>query len=168
MKKPAVVVFLVVVLSVSFVAGFSARTLAISNGGMKITAVASGDCAKSPSEIIVTDATASCSILITITPPKKYLDVALLVPLSRTSFSYPTWTVADGKVQVAKSGKGKIEVLKSAGGCVITGGSTRVVAQVTNAKSFSGSFTAAASSKQITVTFQQTAPVDACARTISN
>ena len=137
-----------------------------STGGMKISAVAKGDCAQNATTILVTDATTTCSIEISVTPAKKYADVALVVPLSRTSFTFPSWTTNDGKVKVTAKGKGSIGILKTATDCVVTGGTETVVAHVTNAKTFNGSFTAQAKSKPITVTFQQTVPTTGCSRTV--
>lgn len=137
-----------------------------STGGMKITAVAKGDCAQNATTILVTDATTTCSIEISVTPAKKYADVSIIEPLSRTSFAFPTWTTDDGKVKVSAKGKGSIGILKAVSDCVLTSGAAKVVAQVTNAKTFNGSFTAQAKSKPITVTFQQTVPTTGCSRTV--
>ncbi len=130
----------------------------VPTGGMKITAVAKGDCAQSPTTIVVTDATTSCSIEISVTPAKKYADISILEPLSRTSFTYPTWIAGDGKVKVSSKGKGSAVILKNRNGCVLVRGSAKVVAQVTNAKKFGDGYTASAKSKPITVTYQQSEP----------
>jgi hypothetical protein len=104
---------------------------------MKITAVAKGDCAQNATTIVVTDSTAACSIEISITPAKKYRDVMLLVPRTKTSFTTP-WFMADpGRVSVSAKGRTTVTVPKAESlsrglQCVITEGSERVVAQVTN------------------------------------
>jgi hypothetical protein len=140
----------------------------VPTGGMKIAAVAKGDCAKSATAIVVTDTTTTCSIEISITPAKNYRDVAVLEPRSRTSFIFPTWTENDGKVKVSKKGKGSVSILKTAAGCVVVSGTAKVIAQVTNASKFGGSFTASAKSKPITVTYQQSEPaIGTCFRTVS-
>ena len=140
----------------------------VPTGGMKITAVAKGDCAKSATAIVVTDSTTSCLIEISITPAKNYRDVALVEPRSPTSFIFPTWMENDGKVKVSKNGKGSVSVLKTAAGCVLVSGTAKVIAQVTNASKFGGSFTASAKSKPITVTYQQSEPaIGFCFSTVS-
>jgi len=137
-------------------------------GGMKIFAVAKGDCAQGPSTILVTDATTSCSIEIRVTPAKKYADVGILVPLPGATFSFPTWIVGDGKVNMSSKGKGSAAILKTRNGCVLVGGTAKVVVQATNANKFLGRFTASVKSKPITVTYQQSEPeIGACFSTVS-
>jgi hypothetical protein len=134
---------------------------------MKITAVAKGDCAQNSTTIVVTDTTAACSIEISITPAKKYRDVILLVPRTKTSYSTP-WFMADlGRVAVSAKGRATVTVPKAklvSGGlqCVITEGSERIVAQVTNSTDGGRSYSAAARSAPITVTYRQTQPTEAC------
>lgn len=140
----------------------------VPTGGMKIFAVAKGDCAQGPSTILVTDATTSCSIEIRVTPAKKYADVGILEPLSRTSFTYPTWIAGDGKVNMSSKGKGSAAILKTRNGCVLVSGTAKVIVQVTNAKKFGAGYTATAKSKPITVTYQQSNPeIGACFSTVS-
>lgn len=148
--------------------GGASAVVEISTGGMKITAVAKGDCAQNATTILVTDTTTSCSIDISITPAKKYADVSVIEPISRTSFAFPTWTTNDGKVKVSGKGKGSSGILKTAGGCVVVSGTVKVVAQVTNSKTFGGSHSAAARSKPILITFQQTAPLTGCSRFLAS
>lgn len=137
-------------------------------GGMKIFAVAKGDCAQGPSTILVTDATTSCSIDIRVTPAKKYADVGILEPLSRTSFTYPTWIAGDGKVKMSSKGKASAVILKTRNGCVLVSGTAKVIVQVTNAKKFGAGYTATVKSKPITVTYQQSNPeIGACFSTVS-
>jgi len=140
----------------------------VPTGGMKIVAVAKGDCAQDQKTIVVTDATTSCSIEISVTPAKRYADVSILEPLSRTSFTYPTWIESDGKVRISPRGKGSAAILKSRNGCVLVSGSSKVFVQVTNAKKFGEGYTASAKSKPITVTYQQSQPeIGACYSIIS-
>ena len=142
-------------------------------GGMKITAVAKGDCAQNATTILVTDATTTCSIEISITPARRYADVTVIKPLGGTSFTFPMFYASkNGNVKVNARGKAVIEIAKTyvlADGseCVISDGTERVFAQVTNAKAPLGSFTAAAKSKRISVTFKQTVGMDDCSVTLT-
>ena len=137
-------------------------------GGMRIFAVAKGDCAQGPSTILVTDATESCSIEVRVTPAKKYADVGIFEPFSQTSFTYPTWIAGDGKVNISSKGKGSAAILKTRNGCVLVSGTAKVIVQVTNAKKFGGRYTASVKSKPITVTYQQSNPeIGACFGTVS-
>lgn len=142
-------------------------------GGMKITAVAKGDCAQNATTIVVTDATTTCSIEISVTPAKRYADVALIEPLEGTSFTFPMFFAStNGNVKVSAKGKAVINVAKTyvlsdKRECVISEGTERVFAQVTNAKSPLGAFTAVANSKLISVTFKQTVGMDECSVTVT-
>lgn len=131
-------------------------------GGVKVTAVAKGDCAQNPTTILVTDATTSCSIEIAITPAKRYADVSLFRPISKTSFGVPFFVSTDaGKISVSRKGWATIEVRKTtafASACLITSGTQKVLAQVTNSKDGGRTFTTQARSKAITVTYQQNLP----------
>ncbi|MFM8969244.1 MAG: hypothetical protein ACKOI3_03200, partial [Actinomycetota bacterium] len=97
-------------------------------GGMKITAVAKGDCAQNATTIVVTTATTTCLIEISVTPARRYADVALIEPLAGTSFTFPMFYASkNGNVKVNTKGKAVIEIAKtyvSASGseCVISGG----------------------------------------------
>jgi hypothetical protein len=136
---------------------------------MNITALAKGDCAKTPNIIVITDSTTSCTIEVTVTPRKRYADVSVIVPLSSTSFLFPSWVENDGKVRLSAKGRGLATVKKERGGCVLVSGTARVIAQVTNAKQFGGTFTNAAKSKPISVTYQQSEPaIGVCFGTLNN
>jgi len=142
-------------------------------GGMKITAVAKGDCAQNATTILVTDATTSCSIEISITPARRYADVTVIKPLGGTKFTFPMFHVSEnGSVKVSANGRGSVTVSKTYGlsdgrQCVISEGTERVLVQVTNAKAPLGSFTAAAKSKPISVTFKQIVGMDECSVTLT-
>lgn len=133
---------------------------AIPTGGMKITALAKGDCATTPTSILITDATASCTIEITVTPRKRYADVNVMVPLSATSLYFPSWIENDGRVRLSAKGRGLVTVKKDRGGCVLVSGTLGVIAQVTNAKRYGGTYSAVAKSRPITVTYQQSTPAE--------
>jgi hypothetical protein len=132
----------------------------IPTGGMKITALAKGDCATTPTTILITDATTSCTIEITVTPRKRYADVSVMVPLSSTSVYFPSWIENDGRVRLSAKGRGLVAVKKNRGDCVLVSGTASVVAQVTNAKQYSGTYSAVAKSRPITVTYQQSIPTE--------
>jgi hypothetical protein len=131
-------------------------------GGVRISAVAKGDCAQNPTTILVTDATTSCSIEIAITPPKRYADVSIFRPISKTTFGVPMFIATNaGKVNVSAKGRVTLEVRKttaSSSECLITGGTQRIFAQVTNSKDGGRSFTTQARSRAISVTYQQNIP----------
>ncbi|MFM9112758.1 MAG: hypothetical protein ACKOPB_05820 [Actinomycetota bacterium] len=140
---------------------------------MKITAVAKGDCAQNATTIVVTTATTTCLIEISVTPAKRYADVALIEPLDGTSFTFPMFYASkNGIVKVNTKGKAVIEIAKTyvfpdGSECLISGGTERVFAQVTNASAPLGSFTAAAKSKSISVTFKQIMEMDDCSVTLT-
>lgn len=118
--------------------------------------------------ILVTNTTTSCLIEIRVTPAKKYANVGILEPLSRTSFTYPTWIARDGKVNMSSKGKGSAAILKTRNRCVLVSGTAKVIVQVTNAKKFGDGYTAAVKSRPITVTYQQSDPeIGACFSTVS-
>jgi len=139
-----------------------------STGGLRITAVAKGDCAQNATTILVTDATTSCSIEISITPARRYADVTVFKPLGGKKATFPMFHVSkNGSVKVSARGRGSVTVSKTYGlsdgrQCVISEGTERVFVQVTNAKAPFGSVTAVAKSKPISVTFKQTVGMDEC------
>ena len=169
MKKPFGIVIGVVLTLVGVAPASATGGAAISSGGMKITALAKGDCAKTPTTILITDSTTSCTIEVRVTPTKRYVDVSVLVPLSSTSFYFPSWIENEGKVRLSAKGRGVVTVKKTRGDCVVVSGTARVIAQVTNAKQYGGSFTNAAKSTPITVTYQQSEPaLGGCFGTLTN
>jgi DNA-directed RNA polymerase beta subunit len=149
---------LLAVLPVAQVAATSASNN-LPTGGVKVNAIAKGDCAQNARTIVVTDATTTCSIEITVSPAKRYADVSLIVPRSKTSYALPMFIKNDGKVKVTAKGKASVNVEKStASSCIITEGTEKIVAQVTNSKNGGRSFTTRAASTAISVTFQQGTP----------
>lgn len=169
MKKPFGIIIGVVLTLVGVAPAGATGGVAISSGGMKITARAKGDCAKTPTTILITDSTTSCTIEVIVTPKKRYVDVSVLVPLSSTSVYFPSWIENEGKVRLSAKGRGVVTVKKTRGDCVVVSGTERVIAQVTNARERSGSFTNAAKSTPITVTYQQREPaLGGCFGTLTN
>jgi len=157
----------------------AAPTISIPTGGMKVKAEAKGDCAQNPTTILITDSTTTCSIEISITPPKRYADVSFAIFLDENSYSSPTYlTVSREKaiggrgfmyfsnVKTSAKGKATVGVLKTGlfGGItpVITSATETVHVQVTNAKAPNKGFTARAKSNPIVITFQQSIPASGC------
>ncbi|MEY4184297.1 MAG: hypothetical protein RIS07_700 [Actinomycetota bacterium] len=129
------------------------------SGGVKITLVARGDCAQNATTIVITDATLTCSIELSISPPKRYADVSLIVPRTKTSYAFPMFIKNDGRVKVSAKGRASINVEKTtSSSCVITDGTEKIVAQVTNSTNGGRTFTTRAASRAISVTFQQGTP----------
>ena len=175
MKRQVLVISLLIAASTPWVAQ---PVKAISTGGMKITIVAKGDCAVDSQTIVITDATTSCSISVSITPAKKYIDVTLLAPIDKRSakngWSYPNFMFGgsildDGSklstFKISKRGKGSLQLKKrDADGCIIDYSETgTLVARVTNSKSAQNpSWTASAVSKPITVRYQLSVGANDC------
>jgi len=152
---------------------------------MKIKAVAKGDCAQNPTTILITDSTTTCSIEISVTPPKRYADVFLAVYRTNNSwFPVRYLTVSREKklgensyqefsnVKVSAKGRATVGVLKTVtydyygdASFVITSGTETLNATVTNAKAQGKSFTTWAKSNPIVVTFQQSIPASGCGYT---
>ena len=175
MKRQVLVTSLIIAVSTTWV---TQPVKAISTGGMKIDAVAEGDCAVDSQTIVITDATTSCSISVSITPAKKYIDVTLLAPIDKRStkngWSYPNFmfggSILDegsklSTFKISKRGKGSLQLKKrDADGCIIGYSETgTLVAFVTNSKSAQNpSFSAQAVSKPITVRYQLSIGANDC------
>ena len=175
MKRQVLVISLLIAASTPWVAQ---PVKAISTGGMKITAVAEGDCAVDSQTIVITDATTSCSISVAITPAKKYIHVELIAPIDKRStnngWSYPNFMFGGSILdegsklttfKISKRGKGSLQLKKrDADGCVIELMDTRtLVAVVTNSKSAQNpSYSAQAVSKPITVKYQLSIGANDC------
>ena len=82
MKRQVLVTSLIIAASTTWV---TQPIKAISTGGMKITAVAEGDCAVDSQTIVITDATTSCSISVAVIPAKKYIHAELIAPIDKRS-----------------------------------------------------------------------------------
>jgi len=152
---------------------------------MKIEAVAKGDCAQNPSTILITDSTTTCSIEISVTPPKRYADVFLAVYLSTNSWTAPGYLTVSREIKIGENsyqqssnvkisakGRATVGVLKTVtydyyGGAsfVITSATETLTATVTNAKAQGKTFTTWAKSNPIVVTFQQSIPASGCGYT---
>jgi len=147
---------------------------------MKIEAVAKGDCAQNPSTILITDSTTTCSIEISVTPPKRYADVFLAVYRSTNSWTDPGYLTVSryekfdeksyiGFSNLKTSAKGqatvgvlKTKIWKPGELFVITSATETLTATVTNAKAHGKSYTTFAKSNPIVVTFQQSIPASGC------
>ena len=175
MKRQVLVTSLIIAVSTTWV---NQPVKATSTGGMKIVAVAEGDCAVDSQTIVITDATTSCSISVSITPAKKYIDVTLLAPIDKRStkngWSYPNFmfggSILDegsklSTFKISKRGKGSLQLKKrDADGCIIDYSETgTLVAVVTNSKSAQNPrYTAQAVSKPITVRYQLSVGANDC------
>ena len=82
MKRQVLVTSLIIAVSTTWV---NQPVKATSTGGMKIVAVAEGDCAVDSQTIVITDATTSCSISVAVTPAKKYIHAELIAPIDKRS-----------------------------------------------------------------------------------
>jgi len=149
-----------------------------STGGMKVKAKAKGDCAQNSTTILITDSTTTCSIEISITPPKRYADVNVIRIRDENSYYIPMYLTVSRQIKIGESlqnrsnvktsakGKATVGVLKtelvSGGTSVITSATQTVHVQVTNAKSPIGYFSARARSNPIVITFQQSKPASGC------
>jgi len=149
---------------------------AISTSGMKIVAVAEGDCAVDSQTIVITDATTSCSISVAVIPAKKYIHAELIAPIDKRStkngwsnvnfmFGGTAYGGEQALFQISKRGKASLQFKKkSTDGCVIELMDTRtLVAFVTNSKSTQNPrYTAQAVSKPITVKYQLSIGANDC------
>jgi len=154
----------------------AAPTISIPTGGMKVKAVAKGDCAQNPTTILITDSTTTCSIEISITPPKRYADVHFAIFLDESSWTNPLYLTVSredknssryySNVKISAKGKATVGVLKTGlffgETNVITSATETVHVQVTNAKARSKGYTARAKSNPIVITFQQSIPASGC------
>ena len=122
MKRQVLVISLIIAASTPCVAQ---PVNAISTGGVKITAVAEGDCAVHSQTIVITDATASCSISVAITPVKKYIHAVLIAPIDKRStkngwssvnfmFGGAAYVNEEAFFQISKRGKGSLQFKKKA------------------------------------------------------
>ena len=178
MKKQVLVISLIIAASTPWV---TQPVNAISTGGMKITAVAEGDCAVDSQIIVITDATTSCSISVAVTPAKKYIHAELIAPIDKRSmkngWSYVNFMFGgseDGRkgdlFQISKRGKGSLQLKnRNADGCVIELlDAWTLVAIVTNSKSAQNpSWTVSAVSKPITVKYQLSVGASDCVKRYS-
>lgn len=149
---------------------------ALSTGGMKITAVAEGDCAVDSQTIVITVATTSCSISVAITPAKKYSHAELVAPIDKRStkngwsdvnFMFGGKAYGNEKAffQISKRGKASLQFKKkSTDGCVIElMDAWTLVAFVTDSKSAQNPrYSAQAVSKPITVKYQLSIGANDC------
>ena len=152
----------------------AAPTFSIPTGGMKVKAEAKGDCAQNSTTILITDSTTTCSIEISITPPKRYADVNVIRIRDENSYYIPMYLSVSREIKIGPSsnvktsakGKATVGVLKTAlvsgGTSVITSATQTVHVQVTNAKAPNASFSARARSNPIVITFQQSKPASGC------
>ncbi|MFM8955109.1 MAG: hypothetical protein ACKOH9_04890 [Actinomycetota bacterium] len=148
---------------------------------MKIEAVAKGDCAQNPTTILITDSTTTCSIEISVTPPKQYADVFLAVYRSTNSWSSPGYLTVSrviksgenasmifSNLKTSAKGLATVGVLKTRtyvdydAGFVITSATETLTATVTDAKVHGKGFFNSAKSNPIVVTFQQSIPASGC------
>ena len=143
---------------------------------MKIEAVAKGDCAQNPTTILITDSTTTCSIEISITPPKQYSDVLFTIDIKNknkkfnsTYAGFLSVSRAFGYVTTSADGKATVGVLRTQtfsgfgwDTFVITSATETLTATVTNAKAHGKSYTTFAKSNPIVVTFQQSIPASGC------
>jgi len=173
MKRQVLVTSLIIAASTTWV---TQPVKAISTGGMKITAVAEGDCAVDSQTIVITDATTSCSISVAVTPAKKYIHAELIAPIDKRStkngwsnvnfmFGGTAYGGEQALFQISKRGKASLQFKKkSTDGCVIELMDTRtLVAFVTNSKSTQNPrYTAQAVSKPITVKYQLSIGANDC------
>ena len=173
MKRQVLFISLIIAASTTWV---TQPVKAISTGGMKITAVAEGDCAVDSQTIVITDATTSCSISVAVTPAKKYIHAELIAPIDKRStkngwsdvnFMFGGAAYGNEKAffQISKRGKASLQFKKkSTDGCVIELIDTwTLVAFVTNSKSAQNpSFSAQAVSKPITVRYQLSIGANDC------
>ena len=176
MKRQVLVTSLIIAASTTWVTQPVKATL---TGGMKITAVAEGDCAVDSQTIVITDATTSCSISVAVTPAKKYIHAELIAPIDKRStkngwsnvnFMFGGTAYGNEKAlfQISKRGKASLQFKKkSTDGCVIALMDTRtLVAFVTNSKSAQNPrYTAQAVSKPITVKYQLSIGANDCVAT---
>lgn len=173
MKRQVLVTSLIIAVSTTWV---TQPVKAIPTGGMKIVAVAEGDCAVDSQTIVITDATTSCSISVAVTPAKKYIHAELIAPIDKRSMNNGWSAVnfiivgAENNVgqtlfQISKRGKASLQFKKkSTDGCVIELMDTRtLVAFVTNSKSAQNPrFNFEAVSKPITVKYQLSIGANDC------
>ncbi len=173
MKRQVLVTSLIIAVSTTWV---TQPVKATSTGGMKITAVAEGDCAVDSQTIVITDATTSCSISVAVTPAKKYSHAELIAPIDKRStkngwsnvnFMFGGAAYGDERAlfQISKRGKASLQFKKkSTDGCVIELMDTwTLVAVVTNSKSAQNPrYTAQAVSKPITVKYQLSIGANDC------
>lgn len=173
MKRQVLVTSLIIAVSTTWV---TQPVKAISTGGMKITAVAEGDCAVDSQTIVITDATTSCSISVAVTPAKKYVHAELIAPIDKRSTKNGWSTVGfmfggaayggeQALFQISKRGKASLQFKKkSTDGCVIELMDTwTLVAFVSNSKSAQNPrFTTQAVSKPITVKYQLSIGANDC------
>ncbi len=173
MKRQVLVISLLIAASTPWVAQ---PVKAISTGGMKIIAVAEGDCAVDSQTIVITDATTSCSISVAVTPAKKYIHVELIAPIDKRStkngwsnanfmFGGAAYGGEQALFQISKRGKASLQFKKkSTDGCVIKLMDTwTLVAVVTNSKSAQNPrFSAQAVSKPITIEYQLSIGANDC------
>ena len=173
MKRQVLVTSLIIAVSTTWV---TQPVKAISTGGMKITAVAEGDCAVDSQTIVITDATTSCSISVAVTPAKKYIHAELIAPIDKRStkngwsdvnfmFGGKAYGNEKALFQISKRGKASLQFKKkSTDGCVIELRDTgTLVAFVTDSKSAQNPrYTALAVSKPITVKYQLSIGANDC------
>jgi hypothetical protein len=173
MKRQVLVTSLIIAASTTWV---TQPVKAISTGGMKIVAVAEGDCAVDSQTIVITDATTSCSISVAVTPAKKYIHAELIAPIDKRStkngwsnvnfmFGGTAYGGEQALFQISKRGKASLQFKKkTSDGCVIELMDTRtLVAFVTNSKSTQNPrYTAQAVSKPITVKYQLSIGANDC------
>ena len=176
MKRQVLVTSLIIAVSTTWV---TQPVKATSTGGMKIVAVAEGDCAVDSQTIVITDATTSCSISVAVTPAKKYIHAELIAPIDKRSTKNGWSTVGfmfggaayggeRALFQISKRGKASLQFKKkSTDGCVIALMDTRtLVAFVSNSKSAQNPrYTAQAVSKPITVKYQLSIGANDCVAT---
>jgi len=79
---------------------------------IKIKVVAKGDCAQNPTTILITDSTTTCSIAISITPPKSYIFNISLLSSDGKTIEYRSYLNSGWKTTSAK-GKATENILKT-------------------------------------------------------
>jgi len=152
---------------------------------LNIKVEAKGDCAQNPATILITDSTTTCSIEISVTPPKRYADVFVGFWFTKDEWIAPRYLTVSRErkisetsylplsdVKTSAKGKASVGVLKTStyqyyGGAsfVITSATQKLHVAVTDAKAHREAFTTFAISNPIVVTFQQSIPASGCGYT---